>query len=512
MQQRRTVTGRNSVFSEAQESVRILVRNEKASKMKGAKFWFYFRLCFPYFSTISAILLFIIPFVAGSDTSAFLFSGGLLSLFFCSCVLCSYVHIVPWRRHPSPLIFFRSCSHCLFSLVLMINAYTSYGRRSDQCQLLSVLVQFSYFTGECWLLTISVDLILSLTNPFSSYKTNLRRYHAVVWSSGAIISGVLLDSNHCQDIFSDGICWIDTSFECILGFYLLWIVLFYATSICVVVFSAWRISRGLQSTYSTRKACVKDTFYIVASYVAYSLCVFLLFIALTPQHNMEENANISKTGKNVVAYLLALRGFVDAVLWFTLHDFNGGRASSNTSRPSSVRATSALWSRLFSSPLLGSSEENDSRQTETGDDVEMTSEPENTGEFGIDIDLSPQLNMALRKEVVHFTTMGIIRSVELSLASCESGAESAPREVVRVFLLEDQTHLFSDFEPDAFRRLRGLNGVEERWYQAQISQPAKERLAEGGSGAFMFFCGCGEFMVRDAFHLLAVRCTICHLS
>lgn len=205
MQQRRTASGRNSVFSEAQESVRILVRNERVSKIYGAKFWFYFRLGFPYFSSLLAILLFVVPYLANADSSGFLFSGSLLSMFFCSCVICSYVHIVPWRKHPSPLIFYRSCSHCLFSLTLMINAYATYGSDTGQCKLLSVLVQFSYFTGECWLLTISIDLILSLTNPFSSYKNNLRRYHCVVWTSGVIIGAVLLNSDKCQDTFLDGV-------------------------------------------------------------------------------------------------------------------------------------------------------------------------------------------------------------------------------------------------------------------------------------------------------------------
>jgi 1-phosphatidylinositol-4-phosphate 5-kinase len=492
MQQRRA-PGRNSVFSEAQESVRILVRNEKASKIVGAKFWFYFRLGFPYLSSLLAVLLFVIPYSAGSNTAAFLFSGSTLSLFFCVCVLCSYVHIVPWRRHPSPLIFYRSFSHCFFSLFLMINSYSSYGPGTDQCKLLSVLIQFSYFTGECWLLTISVDLILSLTNPFSSYKKNLRRYHIVVWTSGAVISGVLLDSG-CQDAFSDGICWIDASFECVLGFYLLWIVLFYAISICVVVFSAWRISRGLKSTYSTRKACVKDTFCIVAAYVIYSIFVFLLFILLTPQHNLQENSSISNSGKHIIAYFLALRGFVDAVLWFTLHDF--GSTTSSTSSSNAIKpktSSAAVWSNFFSSPLLEVDEERgDQRQSEISDAVDFASDTGTEGEFGIDVDLSPQLNMALRKEIVHFTTMGIIRSVELNMDT----ERMKTGEAVRVFPLEDESHVFTDFEPVAFRRLRILNNVEERWYQTQISQPAKERIAEGGSGAFLFFCGSGEFMVR----------------
>ena len=455
--QRTAAGGRGSIFSESQSSVRALVRNEKVYNIVGTKFWFYFRLVFPYMSIILSILLFSIPYLANADVSGFLFSGCILSLCFGGSVLCSYVHIVPWRRHPSPLIFYRSCSHCLFSLVLMINAYASYNHTSNECKLLSFLVQFSFFTGECWLMTISVDLILSLTNPFASYKSNLRRYHVVVWTSGIIISGVLLDSNSCLNIFSDGVCWIDASLECIVGFYLFWVVLFFLLSMCVMIFSAWRLSRGLQSTYATRKACVKDTFNIVACYLIYGMLVFFLFIILTPQHNLGHNSRMSSTGKNVVAYILALRGFVDALLWFTMHDFAGYYG--NKTKPASA---SSYPIKQCSSPLLDSVDTN-SRVGRSSPECEFTSEANFEGEFGIDVDLSPQLNLALRQEVVHFTTMGIIKSVELNLDS--STPTRSHTGAIRVFPLEDDSHIFSDYEPDTFRRLRTLIHVDERRYQ-----------------------------------------------
>lgn len=494
MQQRKTSTLRSSFLSETQESVRSLKRNEKKSKLVASSFWFFFRLFFPFFSVILVLLLFFIPLAAKKDTSAFLFSGASLSLFLTLCVQLSYFHIRPWRKHPSPLIFYRSCSHALFSLLLMMNAYAPLDAHSNGCKLFSVLIQFSYFTGECWLLTISVDLILSLTNPFTSYKSNLRRYHIIVWTSGAVIAAVLLNG-HCQDSFSGGICWIESSLECVIGFYLFWVIFFYALSICAVFFSAWRMSRGLESTYVTRKACVQDTFYIVASYLAYSVGIFILFIILTPKHNLEENSELPETSRNIIAYLISLRGCVDAVLWFMLHDFS----SSGSASKSRSKSSSSLLFKLFSSPLLDPDEVNDT-QASAEPDIEMQNDT-NEGDFGIDVDLSPQLNMALRQEVVHFTTMGIIRSVEYNLdRSSEVSTESSPSEQdssVRVFPLDEDTrHIFNDYEPETFRRLRVLNGIDEYWYKSQISQPAKERIAEGGSGAFLFFCGCGEFMVK----------------
>jgi hypothetical protein len=286
---------------------------------------------------------------------------------------------------------------------------------------------------------------------------------------------------------------------------------------------------------------LQDTFIIVASYVTYSICVFLLFLSLTPEHNMEQNSNISGIGKNIIAYLLALRGFVDSVLWFGLHDFGGSISTSNNNNNNSNKLktktyTSMIFSKLFSAPLLEANDR-ESALSSTCEDVEIPKDSEGEeegegegggeGDFGIDLDLSPQLNMALRLEVVHFTTMGIIRSVDFNTTASSSSSSStdgdgdggvpplaassrkssrshsvSEEEEVRVFPLDEAGHhIFSDYAPETFRRLRVLNGVEEAWYQHQVSQPTKERIAEGGSGAFMFFCGSGEFMVRVFFYI-----------
>ena len=60
--------------------------------------------------------------------------------------------------------------------------------------------------------------------------------------------------------------------------------------------------------------------------------------------------------------------------------------------------------------------------------------------------------------------MGIIRAVELAL-------HPSP-ESTRSFDI-DQKHVFTDFQPNIFQRLRESDGVGEDWYIAQISQPAK---------------------------------------
>ena len=143
-----------------------------------------------------------------------------------------------------------------------------------------------------------------------------------------------------------------------------------------------------------------------------------------------------------------------------------------------------------------------------------------------DMGLNPQLNLALRKEVLYFVTQGILKSLdkaqELAFAVSQGyGSDSGRRVnsfVNSLHALSDLTkgiqgeqiafishdysfslddhHSFKDRMPLLFRRLRELSGISEPWYAQQIAIPTQEKLAEGASGAFMFFCGAGEFMVK----------------
>jgi len=69
----------------------------------------------------------------------------------------------------------------------------------------------------------------------------------------------------------------------------------------------------------------------------------------------------------------------------------------------------------------------------------------------------------------------------------------APAEVI--FNLNEK-HQFRDFRAASFRKLRQLAGLTEQRYLSLISQPTKEQLSEGASGAFFFYCGEGELVVK----------------
>ena len=220
------------------------IRNMKkigvASSVSGATLWYYFRNYYPLTFSVLWIVFCIIPYYTSDTINGHLLYGGCLSITATLFVVLSYIQIVPWRKHPSPLILYRTISNLLFSAVIVINAFhvghsspNSHSNYDDElsqeesrsCQSMSFVTQFAMFTGECWLLTFPVDLLSSLTNPFSSYKANLKKYHLLVWSAGFLNALALVGNTNCQGIFSAGVCWLkatDAESSCFWGYYAGW--------------------------------------------------------------------------------------------------------------------------------------------------------------------------------------------------------------------------------------------------------------------------------------------------
>jgi hypothetical protein len=82
-------------------------------------------------------------------------------------------------------------------------------RASPLAAVWSFITQFSLLGGELWFLVLTVDLHLSITNPFTSYKLNALRYHIFVYvgSFGTAIA-LLLAGPTYYGLGSDSSIWI----------------------------------------------------------------------------------------------------------------------------------------------------------------------------------------------------------------------------------------------------------------------------------------------------------------
>lgn len=466
-----------------------------------AKFWFMFRYSLYIFAPLLFVVAFLIAFFFVNKTDGYLFCGATLSIVFSSLAILSYFHIKPWRRHPSPLIMQICLSGLVISVIFFVNTfpfnrvdelkdgedinvidhdkYISDRDHSVKCIAMSLLMQLALLAREAWILTLSIDLLTSITNPFASHTVSQRKYHLFVWLIA--LSGALALVNHkqCQGQFlSNGVCWLridGIESGCFWAYFFSWMITFYINSAAVLAYAYSRISKGLESTYATRFACVADTFRVVFFYFSYGL--FLAFLLILLYYVIEGSSTEDNTleMEHIVAYFVACRGFFDALVWFFTHGFV---CSSDTVTNFAINARPCFRKKLTMNDIIRpkffvehvlrtlrlSSSTNEARNSEiassllvnTADDFSysvatgsstrnsthrpfqadmdkysdedsaeleepLSGEPPREPQMSTasslaqpllsDLDVSPQLNLALRREVVQLVTLGIRESV-----------------------------------------------------------------------------------------------------
>jgi 1-phosphatidylinositol-4-phosphate 5-kinase len=126
--------------------------------------------------------------------------------------------------------------------------------------------------------------------------------------------------------------------------------------------------------------------------------------------------------------------------------------------------------------------------------------------------------MALRQQIVKYVTMGVTKATSgdyhpdnrhsvnefedaltwayHSLRSTVTKKDPVLSDLKVTQFMLDNEHPFKEFAPDLFGELRQLEGIDNAQYLQALQQTEKEQLSEGASGAFMFFCGGMDFIVK----------------
>jgi 1-phosphatidylinositol-4-phosphate 5-kinase len=408
----------------------------------------------------------------------------------------------------------------------------------DHCDAnVAAWTQFCVLSSEAWFFIMAIDLYFSLQNPFSSFKEKYPYYHMLAWGLGAA-TAITLAVRQDQGTASADICWVDDAIsddDFIQrnqnGFVYLyaWIVLFYTISLGVFAVTLCRINGGLKTTYMSRRFVLIRTAIILLIYMFYWLVMGCLFLVMRDdtvgldQSDLEwfqrvrPNYNFA-TG--AVWFLLPAKGYVTSVVWFSVN-----------SMPSFIY-------HFFSKE--GRAELKRKQELALGNN-----------------DFSPQLNKALRREVLHFTTKGIIEAVsrnpnrppsnwsmnalasnraidefELELEPDEiqhveeassshhpgEGNEASPTPLYKprlfklffsFFGIYDRIACnkeplaairrvkFKDYCPHVFARIRAAQNISVGSYVKSLKKTAKEKLSAGASGAFMFFTKDGRYIVKS---------------
>jgi uncharacterized membrane protein len=311
-------------------------------------FWYWFRRTLPLTSLALFLLTFFIARSFFNSTDGYLLCGGFLSLLFCFLSILSYFHVKPWQRHPSSLLISVCLMSFLLSLITVIMAYPSHNDLSKlndgsdiniigtndyndtndnhfSCLLMSFLLQLTLFSREMWILTLSWDLLVNITNPFASYLYNLKKYHLFIWFFSLFSCLLLINHDDCHGEFlNNGMCWIKiTGIEdwCFWGYFMIWVILFYVNALAILTYAYCRIAKGLENTFATHYLFVVDTFRIVFFFFVYGVILAILFVILYYMTSLKKHRDNLLTLEHLFAYLIATRGFFDSLVWFFTHGF-----------------------------------------------------------------------------------------------------------------------------------------------------------------------------------------------
>lgn len=255
--------------------------------------------------------------------------GSILSFFSILFVILSYYTEKSYQRHPNPLIFWRAIADFVFVIRLLLESTTrcswfdceplcndsdfqcgcsQESGASDTCIVFAGILEFSLVAAECWFVCMSINLYVSLTNPFTDFKRNMKYFHLLSWGSGAFLAILLMVVNGFAGYSELGFCWTNTLYDAqyqdrelcpassnvndILMltddvfeanylswiFFYMWMVLFLGIGIGVYVWAWTRLSQGLRETYAVRMQSIHRARFYVACVTIYWLTLLVFYI------------------------------------------------------------------------------------------------------------------------------------------------------------------------------------------------------------------------------------------
>ena len=349
------------------------------------------------------------PNTYGMKRDIFTYVGSTLGIFGTLAVIISNQYMVHWRQHPNPLIFWKAVADLLLAVVAsssqsshkseemddvgtLENLYSDKNADDGCLEIVAAMTQFCILSSETWFFIMALDLFFSLQNPFTSYKSKYPKYHITCWGIGAS-TAIALCITDSKGVATADICWVDDAEyddnegiwqrnKHAIAFLYSWMTVYFCASIIVFCMAVCRLSGGLQTTYQSRKEVLSRTSLVLFIFMLYWAVMFSFYYFGVIKQEKPGKKLVPNTSTTILWSLLPAKGFVTAIVWF------------------SVNSLPSFLFHLFSP---------------TGRNLMKHKKKRYVGG-----DFSPQLNKSLRREVLHFTTKGIIEAVSKTPCSLPS--------------------------------------------------------------------------------------------
>eukprot|EP00299_Pterocystis_sp_00344_P020323 c9970_g1_i1.p1 GENE.c9970_g1_i1~~c9970_g1_i1.p1 ORF type:complete len:771 (+),score=171.00 c9970_g1_i1:83-2314(+) len=415
--------------------------------------------------------------VTNCDVRHFCAVGGAIGIICCITTLAHALLEPSARSHPDPLILWKTLTDLLIAIRFIWHPAMITYDSSEDCRFASSVLQFLGLASQGWVLCVAVDLWKTLSNPFLSYRKWVRYYHMLCWGAAFISALIMLFNDNAYGMFmappppndlSNQWCWFRTidsedfwhlqKFTWLLFYIPTMMIL--TTSVGVVMFVAWKLRKGLQTTFAWRLRVISiNAVNIATSAVFWFTCTILyLFYYRT------SNANC----KRALMFIVSSFGFTDLLVWIAVNQFR------------------SFGSDLDMAPGANYSLQDEFTQALT---------------YGVRVVLrQPQPSPLTKQRVevplsrMHFVSLGSLWRQFLSPGKMRRTPEP-PQESEEV---QSQGVQFYAFAPAEFHRVRVASGMSPDQFLVEFQDPIEPKLTDGGaSGAFFCYSNTRKFILKS---------------
>lgn len=243
-----------------------------------------------------------------------------------------------WRGSAFKMLFFRAlCDFGLGLRFILIPAFNQYlcGSRvcdrgnSDEsrCPFPSAFLEYFLLTSECWFLCSGMDLVLSATNPFSSFEPRLKYYHLFSWLVPLIIVGFPFFIDQYEAVYGffyvaynlddQAFCWLKIQSENVLGppmtiFFFVPLNVIYVVNLLALLLAFNRLRKGLNRSFLPRLKMLVSSSITVLVLILYWL---LFFVTYGWAFYNRRNTTYEGGLVSVLTCLMASKGFSCLITW-----------------------------------------------------------------------------------------------------------------------------------------------------------------------------------------------------
>ena len=212
-------------------------------------------------------------------------SFSIFSLLVSLSVILSYLSFPSLRQHPNSFVFWRSLCDVLYSAQFVVFfSIQPASSRPSFCPYFTPIFQFSLLASQSFYFTLSLDLLVSIRNPFLSLSSS-PLYH--VFSFGiASVTALLIPLTHSEGYRAGmEICWIRAAPTSTLNavtwsLFFAPTLLYYAFALLVLLYATARLQAGLRETFQTRKRVLQDAVRYVVAFTMYWTVAAAVYLAI----------------------------------------------------------------------------------------------------------------------------------------------------------------------------------------------------------------------------------------